>query len=128
MTYAVVVIGNLSSVPDVEKIVFNISRKQYVSHYIARHFKDSMIPYLEQRGLHQWARLVGDFVPLSMEEHMPLQAADVLSWHLRRYMCGLLKGEDVENAEQLDTGNIRLLEMDTATLNDFGSELPKIGA
>lgn len=128
MTYAVLVIGNLASLSDAQKITFNMDRKRYVSHHIAKNFKEGMIPYLKQRGRHRWAEIVGDFIPLSMEEHMPLQAADVLSWHLRRYWCGLLEGVDMENAQALDTGNIGFLEMDGAMLSDFGSELPEIEA
>ena len=68
--------------PEVERVDFVVSKKAKVSeHY--REFTDSIRRSLETLAPIA-APLVGDLIPASMQERLPLQAADLLCWHLQR--------------------------------------------
>jgi hypothetical protein len=84
--------------PDVSKIVFNISRKQYVENLLRFDVRDALIQYFEEFNS-ELAKLVGDVVPLSMEEHKPLQAADLLCWHLQRLLSNAVGPEEEANVK-----------------------------
>lgn len=70
--------------PAVERIVFNIylSRKRYTDLHIKTEFHEQLIEYMQNEN-HKLSKLIGDVVLISMEDHMPLQAADILYWHLQ---------------------------------------------
>lgn len=88
--------------PELRKIVFNISRRNTVSHHLQYSLHDAIQEMLEKTNP-QTAPLFGDILPLNMSEHMPLQAADVLCWHLQR-------SYSMSNSEELETmKNIILL-------------------
>jgi hypothetical protein len=72
--------------PDVEKVTFAISKKKIVSHHIVNNLRDEMIENIASVKP-DLAKKYGDILPLSMEDHMPLQAADVLCWHLQRSLA-----------------------------------------
>jgi hypothetical protein len=83
--------------PDVKKINFMVSKKNGVTeHY--RDFADTMKRYFDQYQP-ELSALVGDLIPVSMEEFLPLQAADVLCWHLQRYYAekGRYRDRAIEN-------------------------------
>jgi len=69
--------------PDLRKVVFNISNKQDVSNALQGILHGVMEEMFEKVHPKIYP-LFGDFVPLNMENHMPLQAADVFCWHLQR--------------------------------------------
>ena len=120
ITYAYIMLLDLEKDPNVEKVNFMASRKGHLSDLLQKVFKDSMQAVFEERDMLKHAAMVGDFIPLSMEDHMPLQAADVLSWHMRRYLCDAMKeDEDFKIAKKLDNGNIRHLHMPKEMLEDF---------
>jgi hypothetical protein len=123
MTYAFLVIQNLSLDNEVDRVDFIMSRKQSVSHHISARFTDDMKNSLGADHP-RMAEIVGDFIPLSMEHHMPLQAADVICWYMRRYFSGELKEEDYDNAELLGQ-DVRVLEMGKDMLDQFGELLPE---
>jgi hypothetical protein len=69
--------------PDVQKVNFIVSKKNTVTeHY--RDFVETIKQYFDQRQP-ELSALVGDLIPASMENVLPLQAAEVLCWHLQRY-------------------------------------------
>jgi hypothetical protein len=91
--YAMSVLNDIATKdPNVRKVIFNISRKRYVSHILQHDVREELIKYYERENPHL-AKLVGDIVPLSMEEHLPLQAADVLCWFLQRTYAGMKDAE-----------------------------------
>jgi hypothetical protein len=66
--------------PEATRVHFVVSKKQKITHHIARFHKD-MKECLEP----PLVDLVGDLIPGDMDLHLPLQAADLLCWHLQRY-------------------------------------------
>jgi hypothetical protein len=83
-TYAFSLIHNVAvRKPDIHKITFNISNKKTIENYIRRDVREAMVAYFETTNPYL-ATLLGDVLPLPMEMNMPLQAADVLCWHLQR--------------------------------------------
>jgi hypothetical protein len=68
---------------DLRKVVFNISRKKGVSHHLEHSLYDATKEMLEQRHP-KFAPMFGNVLALDMDDHMPLQAADVFCWHLQR--------------------------------------------
>jgi hypothetical protein len=69
--------------PDVHRVQFGVSKKNFVTHHIQHGVRDEMIQGMKKMN-HVIASRFGDVLPLSMEDHMPLQAADVYCWHLQR--------------------------------------------
>jgi hypothetical protein len=69
--------------PETERVNFVVSKKENVS----EHYRDFVRDIKRYLGLNspERASLVGDLIPASMEDQLPLQAADVLCWHLQRY-------------------------------------------
>jgi Protein of unknown function (DUF3800) len=69
--------------PHAKKVNFIVSKKNKVTeHY--QGFVETMKRYFGERQP-ELSALVGDLIPASMENVLPLQAADVLCWHLQRY-------------------------------------------
>lgn len=72
--------------PDATKVNFIVSYKEVVTKGlnnltdVTRHWLKSERPEI--------AALFGDVIPASMEEELPLQAADALCWHLQCYYRG----------------------------------------
>jgi uncharacterized protein DUF3800 len=81
-------------VPDLRKVNFVVSRKKYVSHYLQEEVRETLIRFFTDAQPHI-AGVVGDVIPLSPEDHPPLQAADVVCWHLNRAYSG--NEEDVRD-------------------------------
>ena len=85
--------------PEVERVDFVVSKKAKVSeHY--REFTDSIRRSLETLAPIA-APLVGDLIPASMQERLPLQAADLLCWHLQRIKSKNADAEDQRNWNRL---------------------------
>jgi hypothetical protein len=111
---------------DITKITFNISRKKYVENYIRDLVRDAIVRHFAdfRPGLEN---LVGDVVPLSMEDHKPLQAADVFGWHLQRICSGNVTPEDEFNATAITANAVGLTfsekmleETAESTLRQYG--------
>jgi hypothetical protein len=84
--YTCYVLGELRrAYPDAERVDMVVSRKQTVSHHIVQNHGDfkkhvaTLMPDL--------APLLGEVRPAPMETTLPLQASDVLLWHLQRYFA-----------------------------------------
>lgn len=69
---------------EAERVDFVVSRKKSISDHV-REFKEDLAELLQP----PFKELVGDLLVVSMEDRLPLQAADVLLWHLQHYYaCG----------------------------------------
>lgn len=71
------------SFPDADKVDFVVERKSRVTQHIPQ-VLEATGRMLSTLGHGSRARLIGDLIPAG-KERVPLQAADVLLWHLRRY-------------------------------------------
>lgn len=104
--YALAVLEQTSSnIPGLERVRFNISNKKHVSHHIRNGVRDALIQHYRDQGS-PIASMIGDILPLCMEDNMPLQAADVVCWHLQRAYAKREDTEDSYNAKQLDKKGI----------------------
>jgi hypothetical protein len=84
IAYSLALVTKIANeMPDVRKIIFAISKKQTVSHHLSHGLYDAMVDELRILSP-KLGELFGEVLPLDMEHHMPLQAADVLCWHLQR--------------------------------------------
>lgn len=68
--------------PDCEKVDFIVERNQNITSHV-REFHDTLKESFIDIGKPHLAPLVGDFIPAG-KERVPLQAADMLSWHENR--------------------------------------------
>jgi len=100
------------------KVNFVVSIKQKVTHRLGR-FHEEMSrligPPLDA--------LVGDLIPARMEKQIPLQAADVLCWHLQRYWSGKADGVDKRRMALLGDKNGFLHEYTDSDLDGFADSL-----
>jgi len=123
-TYAFSLIHNVAvNKPNVRRINFVISNKQNVEKYIQRDVREAMIAYFENTSPHL-ATLFGDVIPLSMVDHMPLQAADVLCWHLQRKILSVYTNEEEkENVAAFINKGICGLELTNQMLNEISAAI-----
>ena len=68
--------------PDAEKVDFIVERNGEITKHIQT-FHSNMATVLQQRGKGFLASLVGELMP-GGKDRIPLQAADVLCWHMGR--------------------------------------------
>jgi hypothetical protein len=102
LSFAWVLIQDLASnQPDVSRINFMVSKKKHVTHYYAK-FRDELRNFFLDYSP-QLAPLVGDLLPVSMCDHMPLQAADCFLWHVQRAYSKNLESEDDKNLKLLES-------------------------
>ena len=66
--------------PEAEKPNFVASKKRDVTHHVGE-FKEELQKILDP----PLNGLVGELIPASLENLLPLQSADVLLWHIQRY-------------------------------------------
>jgi hypothetical protein len=75
--------------PDAQRVNFYVSRKKKISQHIGdfhETLKAQLDPPLDA--------LAGDLYPADMERVLPLQAADVLCWHMQRYFAKTMEPID----------------------------------
>lgn len=100
LSYAFYLIAHVSDLrPEVTRIDFVVSKKQRVSHYYSK-FQEEMRDFLNDYNP-ALGKLVGDLIPANMEDRVPLQAADVLCWHLQKHYSNAVEPEDVSNLNLL---------------------------
>ena len=87
---------------DVERVDFVIERKERVSHYIPG-FLDQLRNWLKANSRLDLLSLVGEVIP-GDKEHVPLQAADLAMWHVRRHEAGELDQADRGRLAQMFDG------------------------
>jgi hypothetical protein len=113
-TYATAVLNQVAfDIHDLQKISFVVSRKRYASHYLQTDVKTAIDRYLKSDHP-ELAGFMGDIIPISMEDHPPLQAADVVCWHLNRAYAGTLENDEIDttNTKRLGEKPIVGLELD----------------
>ena len=69
---------------EAERVDFFISRKNKVTGQIM----DRLIPGMRRVLPPYWGRLLGEIIPLEMNDRAPLQAADCLCWHRMKHHDG----------------------------------------
>jgi hypothetical protein len=93
-----------------QKISFVVSRKRYASHYLQTDVKTAIDRKLKADHP-ELAIFFGDIIPLSMEDHPPLQAADVVCWHLNRAYAEKLEGSEIDSANTKRLGDKGIVGM-----------------
>jgi hypothetical protein len=103
VAYVAFVLGEVyRKYPDATKVNFVVSRKEPVTKRLnslyktIKDFFDQDRPYL--------SRLLGELIPASMEDELPLQAADLLGWHIQKYYANTF--------DRLEEGRIAMLVKD----------------
>jgi len=90
LAYARLCLGRIhEDHPDVERVDFVISRKKKVSQHIGtfhEHLKALLSPPLDG--------FAGHLMPGEMKDHLPLQMADLLFWHMQRHFAGKMSRVD----------------------------------
>jgi hypothetical protein len=131
MAYAVFILAQVyKKWPEAKKVDFVVSRKQEVTHHL-REFKDELQRFVES----PLQDLVGELIPASMEDRIPLQSADVLLWHLQRYYAA---GRDqykmnpvdrMRTAELIQNGNLdgKIHEWDKKDLEELADKWTALG-
>ena len=99
--------------PDAEQVDFIVERKSGVTHHI-NDFVDHLAEGLKRKGQKHLTHLIGDVIP-GGKERVPLQAADVAVWHLRRHEIG--------NVDPVDEHRLyRMFNMRPMTVNGMTKE------
>lgn len=91
--------------PAANKVDFVVERKQPVTHHL-REFHRDMASSLINAGHDDLVPLVGRLIPAG-KERIPLQAADLCLWHLRRLEAGDATNEDLRRLEEMSHGRLR---------------------
>jgi hypothetical protein len=96
------VAGICGKYENVDKIYFVVSRKEVVTNYIKEAHKD--LPQWLGARQPSLVGKMGDIIPASMDSRLPLQAADVLCWHLQRYFAKTSTPMDTRRRKSLAAG------------------------
>lgn len=82
--------------PDAEKVDFIVERKEGVSEKLTE-FYDTFADSLRHIGRPELVKYLGKLTAVG-KDYIPVQAADMLCWHISRTDLGLLKGRDALRA------------------------------
>jgi hypothetical protein len=77
---------------DARRVDFIVSRKETVAKGLGDMIETTKLYLADAHP--EIASLLGELIPASMEAELPLQAADVLCWHLQRYYTGTFDRTD----------------------------------
>jgi hypothetical protein len=88
--------------PTAEKVDFVIERKTTITQHIEE-FSDTLANAFRAKGRPELIRLIGDLIP-GGKERVPLQAADVAVWHLRRNACKEADDDDIRRLSWMFDG------------------------
>jgi hypothetical protein len=118
IAYAVLVLGEVyKNYPLAERVNFVVSRKETITHHLPG-FRDDIREWLKDTYPHL-ASLVGDLIPASMEEQLPLQGADVLGWHLQRHFANRLDATDYRRLMVLVDASGAMFEWERSHLEEM---------
>jgi hypothetical protein len=93
LAYLVFTLAEVSKkTPAVDKVDFVVSRKERITHHLHSLHRD--IGVWLKHEYPQLEKLMGDIIPASMDDRLPLQAADVLCWHQQKSIAGTEEKED----------------------------------
>jgi hypothetical protein len=103
LAYVSFVLGEVyRKYPAATRVNFVVSRKQRVTHHL-KGFYEITKDFFDQRHP-ELAALLGELIPASMEGELPLQAADLLGWHIQKYFANTF--------DRLEEGRIAMLVKD----------------
>jgi len=88
--------------PDAEKVDFIVERKSKVTHHL-QHFHENLGEALASKGRGELVHLIGELIP-GGKDRVPLQAADVALWHLRKHECGTCDDRDLRRLGKMFDG------------------------
>ena len=91
--------------PDAEKVDFVVEKKPPVTHHLMD-FHQDLASHLTNRGHSELVPLIGELIPGS-KERVPLQAADICLWHLRKLESGEATREERRRLEDMAHGRLR---------------------
>jgi hypothetical protein len=115
--YALFTVGQVHKKwPHARKVDFVVERKKGVTEHV-REFKDELQKLLDP----PLAGLVGELIPASAKDSLPLQAADVLLWHIQRYYA---VDEDQNKMQVLDQERLGLLTGATSMVRFMNGKRP----
>jgi len=97
-----------SEYPDAEKVDFLVEKKQTVSHYMPNYL-DMLEDWLTDNGRLDLVALIGELNPRGDKTRVPLQAADLAMWHVRRHEAGESEAIDVRRLAQMFDGRTMIL-------------------
>jgi hypothetical protein len=99
LAYAKGVVANISAAcPDAKQVDFVVSRKGNLTDRL-KVFHEELRRLVEP----EFKDLVEELIPATMELRLPLQAADVLCWHMQRHFAKTLVTEDQRRLTVLTT-------------------------
>ena len=89
LAYSSTVVAKVSAMyPDAKKVDFVVSKKGKLTTRL-QVFHEEM-----RRLMPEYEDLIGELIPATMEERLPLQAADLLCWHIQRYYANTMDAVD----------------------------------
>ena len=111
LAYALYVLKEVQHLyPEARRIDFVVSKKNKITNHV-KEFHDVLReligPPLDS--------LVGELIPGSMEDRLPLQAADVLCWHLQRHYAAQVTGKP----DRIDEHRLKLLGETQGHLHEY---------
>jgi hypothetical protein len=102
MAYATTVVAHVSVAhPDAKRVDFVVSKKGKITSRL-KTFHDELRTIIDP----ELKDLIGELIPATMEERLPLQAADVLCWHFQRFYA--------KTMDTTDERRLGILTTDTA--------------
>ena len=102
IAYAAFMLGQVyNKWPEAERVNFVISRKKKVRHHIGT-FRDELQKLMKP----PLVDLVGDLIPASPEDQLPLQAADALLWHIQRYYASGRDQRKMNASDRIHLANL----------------------
>jgi len=84
--------------PEAKKVDFVVSRKGKLTDRLKR-FHEELQRFVDPK----FKDLVGELIPGTPEDRLPLQAADLLCWHMQRHFAKTLDNEDQRRLNILTT-------------------------
>jgi hypothetical protein len=93
--------------PDAEKVDLVVERKQKISHHLS-HWYDSLVLWLKETDQPRLLGLLGELIP-GDKTRVPLQAADLAMWHIRRNEAKECEAKDVRRLRQMFEGRPMVL-------------------
>jgi len=95
------------SYPDAERVDFVVERKSRVSHYLPDYL-GHVERWLREQGRLDLVELIGELT-LGDKTRVPLQAADLAMWHVRRYEANESEAVDIRRLDRMLQGRMMTL-------------------
>ena len=104
--------------PDAERVDFVVERKTTVTHYLPNYL-DELVKWATTEKRYSLLELIGE-VRAGDKSRVPLQAADLAMWHIRRHEAREAKSVDVRRlAKMFNERQMTLNEVSNAELSSI---------